>query len=344
MAAATMYVTVTGGDPTHDGTTWAKAFSYADFDADLDANAEPGDIYYVQEGTYTLTSSLGSTGRDGTAVAPITIIGVRAEATGEPPTYAEWADGNLAGDEERPIFVCAANAFSVGDYYKIYNICFTGTLAPVVNMGVYGVLYNCKATQNSATADRACFNVSGFAITCEGTGLVGGNVTGTGFSLGAGANCIFCLAHNLNTGYTRTSSPGGHIIFCVAETCLTAGVGFNSRYAGVVMNCTLNDCVVGVSGSTGYCNAFINNIISSSDPQTTTDGFIWTTQTDINFFLQNHQGLRVTDMWDLVEETIVAHKDNAVTSGDPLFDADQNLSLQAASPCVNAGLSAYLGT
>ena len=74
MAAATMYVTVAGaGDKS--GSTWGNAMGLGEWETDVEATAEAGDIYYLEAGTYTLTNAF-STALDGTDVAPIKIIGV----------------------------------------------------------------------------------------------------------------------------------------------------------------------------------------------------------------------------------------------------------------------------
>ena len=86
--AATMYVTVAGAG-TKAGTSWANAFGYAEWETDYEGSAEPGDIYYVEDGTYTLTSDF-STARDGTVDSYIKVIGVATGTTNEPPVSSDW--------------------------------------------------------------------------------------------------------------------------------------------------------------------------------------------------------------------------------------------------------------
>jgi hypothetical protein len=327
MAAATMYVTPAGAG-AKDGAAWASAMGEAEFEADLEANAEAGDIYYVQAGTYTLDSAYDASAKDGTAVGPISIIGVVAATTEEPPPLSRWGSG-----DDRPLFALGAYTFTTGDYFKIFNCRFTGTAATGLVAGNYAVVYNCYFRNTSGTAGRtACTITNSFIINSE---CISDN--GIALSLGSAAKAIFCYAHDSVTGINMNAS--NLILFCIADTCSTAGIAETADIGGTVFGNTIYNCPIGVSGTTGF-HVFINNIID-----TATDGFKWTTQTDINFFAYNHAGNNVTDMWDLVEETVAAHKDNWATSGDPLFTsaAGGSFSLGTASPCLSAGMKITLG-
>ena len=90
-------------------------------------------------------------------------------------------------------------------------------------------------------------------------------------------------------------------------------------------------------------------LILSLSPQANTvlydaDGFLWTTQTDINFFWNNHgDDTRCNDMWDGVDATTV-FQDYEVTTGDPKFTTPgSDHSLQDTSPNIDAGMSIILG-
>lgn len=338
MAAANYFVTPAGANGK-TGADWENAMGEAEFEADLEANAEPGDVYYIASGTYTLDSAYDSSAKDGTAAAPISIIGVNSGLAGSGvPTYAQWADANIGGEaDNRPVFACGANAVTFGDYYKVYNCAFTGEAANVVTFGSYNVMYNLKGSHSSSSANRVMFVVAlgTAAVLCEAIGVT--NFVCTGFNLGNTSKTIFCTAHDCNTGFSLGSNASS-CLFCIAEDCATVGFSLSTRLASLIMNCTGNDCADGVTGSTG-AGVFINNLLEGC----TSDGFYWSTQSDVNFFIKNHgNDTRNTDMWDGVATTM-PHMDPEVTSGDPKFTADGNLSLQSDSPCIDAALALTLG-
>jgi len=340
MAAATYYVTPAGAG-AKDGAAWASAMGEAEFEADLEANAEPGDIYYFLEGTYTLDSAYDSLLRDGTIVAPICLIGVKSGTTNEPPVLADWSDANLSGGaDDRPLFACGANQWVVGDYHKIFNFRFTTTYVNGVGGSVANtVFYNCKVTQSGASANRRGFNVGGDAISilCEATGLVGTGVVARLFYCGTGT-VIFSWGHDGNEGF-YLSAVRGTVLFSGAEDCSVAGLNLYS-HCPLALGNTINDCATGITNVASDWMTVVNNLLEGC----TTDGIKATTQQDGAFYWKNHgDDARNLDMWDGVA-TSGPHADLTVSSGDPLLDGDGNVSLQVGSPCRNNALQSVLGT
>lgn len=117
----------------------------------------------------------------------------------------------------------------------------------------------------------------------------------------------FCYAHDSAKGLVITAN--GLCLFSIFDTCST-GLEIVSMDVQSIVGNTFYNCPKAVSATDSYAVVAINNIVD-----TATDGFLWTTQTNINFFAYNHVGNSVTDMWDLVEETVAAHKDNWVIGG-----------------------------
>lgn len=344
MAAATMYV-VPGGAGVKDGTTWAKAFSEVELQADLEGGAggvEAGDIYYIAEGTYTCSAAWDCSAVTGTAAAPITFIGVKTGTSNEPPVLADWSDANLSGGaDDRPIIDAAANVCHFGDCFKFYNIIFKSTTTSGIDTETYPVCYNCKFIGESGSNDRpACNNSGGYlvAVLCEFCGTVANpNCRGiTGYSRYTSFGCWY---HDCRTGVASVSNP--NVLFGVFEDCSVAAMTPSATGVTVIgVNNTINDCAIGFNMVATGNAMYINNLLEGC----TTSGFTIASQLNNIFFLNNHgNDVRNTDMWVNCATTL-PHCDLNNTSGDPLFDGDGNLSLQSGSPCINAGASAVLGT
>lgn len=328
------YHVTTAGADTKTGADWAHAMDWAAFKAYYEDTPADGDIIYFKEGTYTVSASVnGSTSGDATVAAPITFIGVVSATTheGADVVLTDWATGAA-----RPIFSCGANNITIGDYTKIYNIKNTSSNYNAFIGGAGCLFYNCYF-ENTAS-NGVCVNTGTYAkfIHCE----LEGGATATALSAGAGSFALFCLMRDTGTG---VGGGGVSLINCIIDTCPT-GVSVAAYTHSLIMNTTIYNSTTAVSGSTGGGYVCINNIID-----TATDAFKWTTQTDLNFFAYNHVGNSITDMWDGVEETIAAHKDNWVTGGagdDPEFNDEANgdFKLASTSPCIDAGMALTLGT
>ena len=330
MAAATMYVTPAGA-LGKTGADWANAMGEAEFEADLEAGAEAGDIYYVQAGTYTLDSSYDSSARDATAVAPISIIGVKAATTAEPPAYSDWG---VQSGTDMPTFACGAWTISFGDYYHVYNCKFTGTATAIVLFGVANIIVNCIGNNTNGTSRTAFYGGTyDQFIFCTCTGAAS-----AGIRLSNG-RCLFSYFYSLGTG-AYSDSGNETFMFNVFDTCSVAGISTATRVNNFYSNNTFNDCAIGVSITTGW-GIGINNIFEGCSGH----GVLATTAFNCGYWHKNHgDDARNTDMWDGINEAIVAYMDNACSTGDPLFDAANfNNSLAAGSPCINNALTPVLG-
>jgi len=329
-------VTPAGAGDT-DGSSWANAMGEAEFEISIEGGGDEavaaGDIYYVQAGTYTLDSDYDSSVQDGTAILPISIIGVKAATTNETPTYADWPD---VGSNDRPTFdTGATQTILLGDYYKIFNCIFTGSFADrIVQTGAYCVTYNVKCTNTTATAHKYAYYTGAYnqTIACE---MVSTN--GRGMLPGSGSLVAYSYFHD--SGQAFITQNNLTVMHCVFHDMIYYVVNLSTSYNNSFINNTVYNCPAAFYGTTASSHVFINNIID------TVSGiaFEWTTQTDINFFWKNHKGNNVNDMWSLVAETM-PHMDPEVTSGDPKFTTPgSNFSLQSDSPCIDAGLSLTFG-
>lgn len=332
MAAAAMYVTVAGAG-LKDGSDWANAFGLSEWETDLEGGSEAGDQYYVEEGTYTLTSDWDALVRNGSGVAPIYIIGVKSGTTNEPPIYTDWATGSA-----RPLIAASTNGFGLGDYWHIHNLRVTTQHANGFKVDAICLVVNCHSNNSSGSAYEA-FNAGNYSrfVRCEAQ-----STNGEGFYAFTGATMVFCYSHDCGTSGFVMAGNTFCLAFCIADTCSTSGFDINARDVGLVMNCTVYNCGEGIDGTTGEANLILNNIIEHDTGQT---GIDFTTETDSNYYDHNNVHGNGTS-YDGVDTTNVYAKDNNATANDPQFDnaAGGDFALgDNQGSCIDAGLSMSLG-
>lgn len=318
-AAATMYVTPAGaGDKS--GSSWANAMGLTEWKTDMSNAMEPGDIYYLAGGTYTITANTEFT-RDGTTANPIKIIGVKSGTTAEPPTTSDYAYGT-----DRPLIATGAYYFYFGtaNYFIVYNLQWTTTDNYGLAFGMGSTVKNCKST-NSGAATRDAFTSPpyGVMISCEAI-----STNGYGIDISSPGHIINCYIHDSALGIGNESSTGAFIYGNVIDNCSTVGIEATSAPSWVVMNNTIYACTTGISGTTAYCQFFINNIITGC-----TTGASWTTETRSNWWGYN--------CWNNTTDTSNVTKGSDDITGNPLLTdpANGDFTLQTGSPCLNAGLA-----
>lgn len=320
MAAATMYVTVSGaGD--NSGDSWANAMSYSDWETDMETYAEAGDIYYVAGGTYTLTSDFSCQGNDANATNMIHVIGVNSGTTNEPPTASDHATG-----DSRPLIAAGGYAFLIGANWTVRNIRMTTT----ASNGFYGegnsIRYNCKCYNSSGSSRPAFFFYNGYSsvfIGCEGQSDNGTAIT----SSGGGAGIFYCYAHDSVTGFSVGN--GSHpMVGNIADTC-TTGFNFSDKDCNAFISNTIYNCTTGISGTTSTNHTFLNNIIDGC-----TTGVSFTADYDSNIFEFN--------VWDNTTDCTNATKGiNDITADPSMTDpANGDFSIGSGSNCSDAGIDA----
>jgi len=253
-AAATMYATAAGaGGKT--GVDWDNAFGAAELYDDIEDNSEAGDVYYVYSGTYTLGEPIAAGARNGTAAAPIEIIGVDSTAN-EPPLATQWAAGS-----DRPLLEFVANQFLLGDYWVLRNLRFTTAHANGLMADDDNTVVNCKGQQTSGTVNYEVFTLDDFSWVFE-TEASGTN--SNGFWIGRYSAVDRCYAHDCLNGFVaeKYSTFTG----CVADTCTAAGVKLlNSHQSVTIANATIYGCAKGVSCSSAFHHLrLLNNIFSTN--------------------------------------------------------------------------------
>ncbi len=335
---ANYYVTVAGaGGQT--GADWANAFDISDLETFLETTVAAGDNIYVAGGTYTVSSDI-NTGRSGTYLLPITIIGVASGTTNEPPVPSDWADGTA-----RPLFDVSgdsATSFTVEDYYVIRNLRVAGQrTARVFEVDDNCTVVNCYAynSYNSATCIALYTGGACKIIDCEVVADYG-----VGIECSGGTNLILgCYVHDTPEGIFPNT--GTVMQSCIFDTSTTVGINISGSDTISVVNCTIYNCTAGIIMATNaIMDAFINNTISNC-----TDGFKCNTAGTViesAYFDYNNWYNNTRDMsWDNGSTEDNSAKGSNAVNIDPTFHdaAGGNFSLKNNSPLVNAGFSLRLG-
>lgn len=341
MAIANYWHVTQTGAGLKNGTNWANAFDEPALEVFLEGAVVAGDVIFVMKGTYTLDSIINFSARPGTAVSPIAIIGVKDTCTnvGAAVTYSDWARSAV----DRPFFDCAAFYFQTGNYVIIRNLYFQGSANLVLLTGNYTIIENSKFDNDNAVSAAKYAVSMGAQVIFYNNEISSINT----FGLSCASNCrikynYFHDIQDAANGISIVTQGDGHVIEFNIFNNTTLAIQGISRDFCVVDNNTFYNCDTALTETNGERWVVSNNIVEAS----ITDGFKWTTQTDINFFWNNHgNDARCTDMWDGVDITTV-FKDypNATLNGDPVFTAaGSDFSLDTGSPCLDAGMSITLG-
>lgn len=257
-APATMYVTVEGaGGKT--GVNWDDAFGFAEFETDFEANAEAGDVYYIKEGTYTLTNAV-STALDGTDELPISLIGVVTATTAMPPTLSDYAYG-----DNRPLFAVAANSFVTDDMWIWKNLRFTVTGLNSVRCDTRCIIENVKSEQTSTVASRDALYVASSGTKIIGGEFISRNGTGVSFATGTGNTVHGSYFHNSRVGLGfSTNSTLPIITDNIFSDMWVAAITTNTVNQGShITGNTFYNTVIGVSeANTGPGTVIIGNIFN----------------------------------------------------------------------------------
>ncbi len=245
--------------PGGNGLLWTTAFNWAEFKTWAETAALADDVLYVETGEYTAASSIAS-GRNGSNTQPITIIGV----TDLTLTEAEW--------DEFPYFnFTAGNNFAVNNYWDIRNIRFSSDTNPTVLIDRNSIMRHCQIDQSGV----------GYAVSLGTTGacLYDCRVTapaGHGVSMAAYTRAI----GNVVNAVGDCIRWAGNDYILVASNVLVGGangVNCGARDMSTVINNTIYDCAVGISGTNAYSIWIFRNLIDSC-----TIGVEWTTSTSTN--------------------------------------------------------------
>lgn len=281
-----------------------------DFTEDLVA----GNTVYVESGTYTLGEAV-SQAIDGTAGTPITWRG-----------YIGTRNAIPTGDD-RPLFDVTTLGWSSGDYALYEYLRFTGTVnGSTFQTGNYGWAYKCKFNNTSGSAGKVAVTTKGGLYNCEISSTLG-----TAVSNSYGYQGLYqCYIHDSSIGVYQAASIA-QIVNCVIDTCTT---GFYLYDVGSSWNAEVNvfgnvfyNCTNPIDNTSGSGGVYLNNIVTSC-----------TNELDISSY--NKRDLFDYNCWNCTNVNAYNRKGPNDITEDPLLNAPAtgDFTLQAASPCANAGL------
>lgn len=311
-------VTVAGAG-NNSGSSWANAMAMADFETHAEGSAAAGDRYFVTTGTYTIGSAFDTSSQAGTAVAPIWIIGVKVAAQ-ESPDVTDFVTG-----DDRPLFAMEANLWKLGEYWRIYNLRFTGSHNDGMYLNYHNFAFNCKSSCSGISSIE--IEGDGSVVACEGTG--GTNA----LKLGPNCSCTACYLHDVTDGIL---SAGIHsmIFGSIIDTCSGDGIDINSRDHGRIINCTIYNCAKGISAANTATDWVILNNIIKCDVGGSQVGIDWTSQT-----WSNYLDFNCMDSDDPIQDTDVLVGFYDVYADPGMTDPGAgNFSVQSADPVNDAGL------
>ena len=322
-AATDYYVTATGAG-AKTGLSWAAAMDLTAFETDVEANAEPGDRYFFIQGTYVGPNDIDWSANNGTALLPISVIGVKTGTTAEPPTVSDYAYGDA-----RPYlnFIASTKHIKTSANNIVKNIRYD------VNAGTTGlecpgvvIVENCKLQYTGVTASFCATSATGgvIYIGCE---IIGGN--GRGIH-SAGTNFVFnSWIHDSATGVYFDNHS-----FLIANSVVSGcTVGINAiGYSNCrVLNNTFYNCTIALVGTTAYNTVVINNVFDGC-----TNVATWAT----NKPLTNYSNYNIYDNadpnetnWDYGQYDLLS----AVTLTDPAA-TPPDFTVGSGSNVLDAGM------
>ena len=329
---ADYYLTTTGAG-TKAGTSWANAFSFAEFDTFISTLVVAGDTVYCAGGTYT-ASDISST-IAGTSTDMIQLIGVKAATVAEPPTGADWADG-----DDRPLFAFAStyNLYWNVNMILLRNIRFTGAHSGyLVLLGTYCKVYNCYIKNNHSTGGG--LDVGGYSSTYDCECIAGDwALVASSYS-----NISYCYVHD--SGHGIATGNMSSVSNCIADTIVGSGISISADSAMLIQNNTCYNCGKGLNiASTAKGNLIINNTFSdcTDGVQAAYSGVI---QEAVLFDWNNYYNNTRDMSWDTGVTEDNGAKGPHDTAIDPKFTdaANGDFSLLGTSGLINAGFTMRLG-
>ncbi len=208
-----------------------------------------GNTVYIKVGSYTSGAAADYSANDGTALLPITVVGYSAA-----PDRTKYGTTN---GTSRPLFT-QGNIWTLGDYYEVRNLRWTGAIDSEVTAGTENCFVNCYGTNTGATTTyEACIaGQSCQFIACEFSApqCIGVTIASTIVRF------VGCNFHDCRQAISGTSGMA-IVVTCQFDSCYR-GITIASGTRTTIINCTFHNCFQGLNVTSGSGFCFINNIIS----------------------------------------------------------------------------------
>lgn len=245
MAMTTKYVSTAGGG-SHDGSSWANAFTFAEMVSDINAGGKAGTIYSVLKGTYGLSADVTITG-DGSTSSPIIIQGCNAT-----PGDLRNAKRNAAGaldSSNMPVFSWSPGRLdaSGGDKIVFESVRFTGSPSYyLIQAGDNCKFVNCVVENTSTNSAASTIGTSGNHIQMVNCDLSGG---GTSASYAVNVGHAYAVLRNCRI------TGNGYGLACTSSSSCVA-------VENLILNCPTGGIYV---GSGAWCYPDKNTIYACGD-------------------------------------------------------------------------------
>ena len=294
--------TSAGGHPTTGSYKVGGAVTV--LDAPLCTTVSTNCIAHVKSGSYTWGAITVN------ASNPSGLGGIQGYKTsrGDNPTGTDRPDITITG------------AMTVGNYSRLKDVYIHGSpAADLITGGTANAFINCKIAQTAASTRTALYATADSASIALGCEVICTN----GYAINSINLCVNCNAHDSVHGYWMNNPM--ICVNCVADTCTTAGFkAAGTGYFNNCINCAAYNCGTQFDGATngGYFNVIncIGKTCTASMTGTVTyrqilaNSVLDRASTNVNMLFNN-------------------------TTADPLMTdpANQDFTLQASSPALNAG-------
>ena len=220
-------------------------------DDDLFEIAVTGNTFAIQSGTYTMGEVVAISVVGG----PTSPIIIRGYTT---------TPGDACAGTSRPLLDCAANGFTLGTAWDVYNVRWSITTSTGFNSGAGSKIINCKGVNPSTTAGRPATTLNSDSVylnsefvSYRGNGIVTSTLIG---------GVINCWIHDCDVGF-NTGATGDGIVLQgnIIESCVTAAVRFTGGMTGATLihgNTlfgSVNTTGIGISLATGCTDIRVMN-------------------------------------------------------------------------------------
>lgn len=280
---------------------------------EIDSLLVPGNTVHMKAGTYNLAAAL-VTAVGGNTTGRIRIFGYKT-TRGDKPAEADM-----------PLIAGGAHAITINQFNLVKYVNFTTTHISGVNLSSQASAEKCKSHNTSGSANYQAFklSVASELISCTG-------ISDNGYAVNVAAadavilhNRLHSSVRGINTGVNcNTVMIVGNII----RECTAYGIILGSNASqGLIMDNTIDDCVIGIYCNNAHNITIRNNSISHNSEEGMKS-------------LANVYGVRLNynNFHDNTPDVTNLTKGDETMAYDPEYTGEDNYKLQPGSDLIGAG-------